>query len=332
LACPGSLVESDAPYDPQEEWQEDGQDLHEQTGEAIKADATDHEDPLVAKALRVWHETRRGGQPIVEQAIESDRLTGHPDVYTLADALDVDAVIDDWKFGHIHREHRAQMLGYAEIIFSEHEHVDLIETNVYYPRLNICDTELVSRDDVAEMITKLDLAEADAGKRFAPGAECRYCPRRLDCPALGAQRRGAAQAIAEVKPSEISPATLLQLWPQAKMLEQALDSYKKAVKAALQRGEISDGDHFLRLRHRNDETIVPSRAKGIIVREYGQAIWDEASKVAKGKLETAVGNLGAKRGQKKAEAKRQMMASLRAGNAVTTTQKEFIDHGTVDQD
>lgn len=163
-------------------------------------------------------------------------LTGHPDLSGLV-SPEMGAVVDA-KSGFVERDFRDQFMAYSLLMrdwlvrhgrpapkvwkqivawtrFSQYEALPLVE-----------DAELTAWSE--------RLAATVARKRhvYAPGDACQYCPRRVGCPAKQQAVRDTALTLVESQLPSTSR-ELAALYPRIRLIERAVDEYKKLVKQAI---------------------------------------------------------------------------------------------------
>jgi hypothetical protein len=238
-------------------------------------------------------------------------------------------VVLDWKTGYNESDHYYQVLGYAALAyaslhapFSEYDEIRLAATKVHtvivaHLRLNMVKTYEVTQANLLDFGKRLGTIIADENPAYSPSEEtCRYCPLAFECQARRKLIEAAGRdvlAIAQGGDHELTPEMLAIVYPQSRMIRQALDAYDRAVKEAVAYagGRLPSGDGELVLEERTRETI-----------DYDPSIIDMYAKpdsirltVGKKELADAV-KASAEQGQK-GKAIKACLEELRAAGRVT---------------
>ena len=295
-------------------------------------------DALAVKVLdatALWEDRIRnivaeylpGGVTLIESehAAKTDWTGGTMDVVIWGiDAQGRTAcVIIDWKWTGVKRDYSAQLISYAAAL------------KVGAPVLCVTAYPVLKHLDKFEATPKEVLAARDAhiertknvGKRYAPGAACEYCPRRMSCQARKDFLATSSAALTGVS-GELSYDHLIELYPKAKMLKKALklydDQLKEAVKVYGSIG-LDDGMELAAVTQSKREIDI-KKAWGVLAMEFGFGSEDmqQCMSLSISKAEDA---LKAKQPRGKgAAAVRDLKAALDKAGAVTkvpyTTVKE----------
>ena len=229
--------------------------------------------PLVGVGRRLWDDYQGAlGNPEMIEAMLSMPLgdfvllTGHVDVsdYTAKG----EPYVWDWKTGSQSADYKAQMRGYA-LLRSKGER-DVLTLTAWL-REGVVDVDIVTVADMGQL--RRDITEAMRHRdTFRTGPHCGFCPRRLECPALAAERRAAiATFLPAVNAAPAPPAErLAELKPKADMLRRALDAYDKALRRALEEAgtlPLPDGRE-LYLAERRREKVVMNTVTWDILETY----------------------------------------------------------------
>jgi hypothetical protein len=179
--------------------------------------------------------------------------------------------------------------GYALAALDEYhcdvEFVTLIEVWLMKGTYKV---ERVSIDELEQFRERLVKQHELAGKQFSAGPWCKFCPRWFDCPTRDQYVRAAGNALLEHigDNQEVSRETLAKLWDRSKVLERALDEYKKAVRVEVDKGgpiELGDGRQ-LTIQSEERQSFPDARA---VAERTGIDI-NEFAKVSKTALTTAI--------------------------------------------
>lgn len=147
---------------------------------------------------------------------------------------------------------------------------------------------------------------------YRTGSHCRFCPALPYCPALS----GAAQAILEGPPEELTPRRAAELWAQLQAVEAAAKRTREALAEYVYTRPISTtGDKQLKVVETRRETVDASKAFAVL-RTYLQDddVMAEAVSITKTSLSGALGK----------EAQREVMAAFREAGAVTESHSESL--------
>jgi len=248
-------------------------------------------------------------------------LSGHADVGgSLAEPGDEEAaVIVDWKSGRDGVNHRNQMMGYAWLVYNDNQPGPaVVKIITCWLREGAYDIEDVTPADVNAWEAELHDALKQPG-RYGPAPEaCRFCPRGHECAAKAALVHDSIVALTApgTHITDMAPASLVALMPQATMLEGVLKAYREAVKATLaEHGPIPLGDgREAYLAERVRETVNTGPAWDILKAALPEEQLRDALKVDKGQLRKLVMAL-AERGQK-GKAVAALMEQLKQAGAV----------------
>jgi hypothetical protein len=309
LACPASHVEPDetlaiplvdggedadlgsAVHEVLALWIANGR-MEEKIHEASQHWGVDSED--VAKlswtGWRLWQSLERffpsptaevGMGP--EHACASVVFTGHIDLVSI-DAGVRQLRLLDWKTGYLDTDFTSQLKAYGWLALRRWPHLESVYACTVRIRAGEIDGNLWSREE-------LDLWAAESAARLAnpgysPGSHCRYCPRRLGCPAIASYLRQAAWSLLSTEEfggawSETgitSPQTMADMLDHIKSLEAVMENVKSAIKdavaAASGRLETDDGRELV-LSRQERRKIAATPASHKILTTIGGMTEDE---------------------------------------------------------
>jgi len=255
-------------------------------------------------------------EPRTEVKVQSDRVRGTSDVIQ-ADGMRL--IVLDWKSGWVRRQHLYQLAGYGEAAVNEYGMPESGKVTVITVWLRHQEAEVkdLTADSLEQFRTMLDAAEKGIGKVWNPGEPCDYCPMWQECKARQAFSRDAVTSLTEVTGDELTADKLAELYPKAKLLEQALKVFDSALRSEVHRLgtlELPDG-RSLKFTERNSETL-KARQAWPVLRKIGLTDDDLESCVsmAKGKVLAAI-SAKADRGEK-GKAKEAALENLRQADAI----------------
>lgn len=323
LACPASSVEPEAPYDPQHAWTAEGQAGHADIAATLRGEQEQPQEEMSVDAIDWLHKTLAGlgvcDKLRIEEHLDSPRIPGTPDVHVAVDNMEIDGVIVDWKLGHIIRDCRAQLLGYADLCRDTYGW-QYVRACAHYPRLRRTVEYTFVPHDMDQL--HADIAEVErVPNRYSPGEACTYCPRQLECVARREMMRSAVAPFMDGTWSW-PEADLARFYPAAQRARKALAEYDKALKTALRQGNLDANGKTLRLTYERRENIIPARARPICEKWIGADAWQDATSVSKTALTKAVRAVSSKGAKKQAE--QEFLAELRAADAVEVSTTEKI--------
>jgi hypothetical protein len=125
-------------------------------------------------------------------------LTGHADIKSLVRTGNYrvqEVRILDWKTGRREVDPTAQLKGYAWLAFHTHLEAERVYVNTVRLREKSsegCYYEFAELED-----WWLALMESLRAQTYNPGPSCRFCPRRLECPAKQEYFRDMVECVAE---------------------------------------------------------------------------------------------------------------------------------------
>ena len=201
---------------------------------------------LAATALKWWREQLRDRVAVVSVETEMQTiipgtewwLTGHSDL--IVEYPTGEHAIIDWKSGYVDWGYIDQLKGYVYLASELHEAQDWKAATVW-PRLGEVKTIDITEEDIEDL--KKRMVHAVQSDEACPGPhQCQWCPRAHECKAHDELVRSSATALLATESKALTAEGLASLYPQAKLLEKALKSYDKQLKAAVAAGPIPIGD------------------------------------------------------------------------------------------
>ncbi|HRU09759.1 MAG TPA: PD-(D/E)XK nuclease family protein [Thermoanaerobaculia bacterium] len=251
-------------------------------------------------------------------------LSGHLDVVALGSDW---ANFLDWKSGYKQPDYYAQLMGYATLLVASHPSVRQVKASIVWLRDWSQETVLITADDVLAWEDELTARIVRWDGRYTAGDHCQYCPRFATCPARQALVRSAitelredVPAVLEAAPDGIIRPLFAALYTSGKLqlakqiLKRIDDLIRQdiAVHGALPLGNGRE----LALVGEPRDTIQPLPAWPILSGYLTQEELAGCVKIGKTALLDAIGDKAPK--GKKAKTKDQVMAELKAAEAVTT--------------
>jgi Protein of unknown function (DUF2800) len=306
-----------------------GQRIDDDVGIAAAQWKVDPEEVgmLSAIAVKHWREIERFfPSPLVEVSLGPEHmgsgavLTGHADVISI-DAGERQARIADWKFGRLDLDFTDQLRAYAWLALKKWPHLESAYAATIRVRAGEIDGQKWDRQELdqwaAESAAKLSV------RAYNPGPHCRFCPRRLECPAIGAYLKQAATALeaADIFGLE-SSSRMGYLLDCIKVLEGVMEKAKSAIKDAVSaaggRLETDDGRELVLSTQERRKIAASAKSKEILTGFGGmtEEEWYSVLTVGKTKVEEVVKSQ-APRGSKGSAAKDVIDTLAEAGQLST---------------
>lgn len=146
---------------------------------------------------------------------------------------------------------------------------------------------------------------------YRTGSHCRYCPALAHCPAIS----GAAQAIVEGPPEEMTPNRVAELWGQLQAVEAAAKRTREALQEYVYAREVPTTEgKVLKVVETRRENIDSSVAFAILRDRLPDEALSEAVSVTKTSLSGALDK----------EAQKQLLAEFKEAGAVNETYSESL--------
>lgn len=272
LACNGSLVATTHPYNPNSEEGNLGSAKHAALAYLVHG----NEPPVAEVAARfdvdvseieravafgrqAWAEIREYFPgAATEVALENDLLTGHLDVFSalfmghddidggLGGLPETMAVLD-WKTGWSGDEHRWQLKSYADLARSrfgmpKSGYITVVEVHLPLREMSV---ENLTAEALDGFRAKLKEQVEHAGRQYAPGSHCKFCPRQHECLAREDYLRSTTMALEPMGAREIvrpSREMIARLWDRSRLLKRYLARYEAIVDEMLVDGPLDLGD------------------------------------------------------------------------------------------
>ena len=262
---------------------------------SVAADYGVGEDELVRLyyALRdAMEEILRWGEVVYAEnkfryEFDGNVLTGSPDL-VLKNADTGQIIIVDWKSGYIQTNYAEQMYGYSVLVERELEsECDKVKTCVVWLREKEIDVREVDPDPdrLFHLVKKIKNAS-----EYVVTGHCTFCPRADECPARAEELKGMANTLIETK-GEISLTNMVAMYDKAKLVENALKTYRKRLNEMLESGPISHDGRIFELKKVSKKKIKTPQTYSLLVDEINQASLIKCMDFNKKKLETLFGEL-----------------------------------------
>lgn len=257
-------------------------------------------------------------------------LTGHADLLAVYPRQRF-AVLGDWKFGRVDRNHAQQVKGYGALTLETYQEIDRVEGFVGWLAGGEPEIEHYTMDreqahawlgELYERVVKWDHV-------YHPGEQCAFCPRSHECEALRAMARRDVLIIGgdgfADRLQSLSDRDVIDLQRRGKVLGKILESLdletKRRVRAA--GGHLPDGDgRELRFNQQMKRKIDPILARPVLEERLKPKEIADCTHLSASQLDKAVADK-ADRGGKKA-AIEELDTALRAAGAVTDTPEERL--------
>jgi hypothetical protein len=255
MACSGSLVPVDNPFNPQNPEATEGTAGHEALARMVE-----DKDPEVDAIASKYHVDRgaiamilpRGREawsqvkqwfpdPVTEYPMAADlepdvTVTGTGDVLSMQPGV---VAVLDWKAGWQPSDHPHQLRGYAALGIEtargrgyDVKEVLAVEVHV---RVGTMEIHRWSSDDMEDWIRSLLKQVARAGTQWGPGpVACQYCPRQLVCDSLREYTHNGIAALIAADKGKMTPEKLASLWDYSRVVKRAVGRYEGLMHAALE--------------------------------------------------------------------------------------------------
>jgi hypothetical protein len=339
FSCPSSLAPTNAPINAHGDESDLGHAAHKALAQFVMASEpdlvaiarehgvdVDDLEPLVAFGRKAWGDIGRYFPGVfTERLINSDLGKGTVDLLSLTHepAADLHSTITvgDWKSGRNRREHRRQVQAYAEAARQSFgmPASGKITTIVVWLRFAEIEVMQFTAEDLDGFRRDFAALEPRIGKEYAPGEHCTGCRREYECEARAAFLRSGANALVAANQDGITPARLAELYPQAQMLEKALEAYRTALKLALVGGPLPIGNGKQIELVEAHRAIIDPRAARPVLEANGFTDEDIARTltVSKGAIEAIAGERAPKGTKTRHQAA--IINALESAGAVTLT-------------
>jgi len=341
MECAGSLLEIATPYNENTDEARAGTAKHEalacivrgeeppidQIAERHQVDA-DEISRAVVYGKQAWRELGKWfPSPKAEVRIEglvtvgtADVLSVIPDNQSHTTGSKSIAILD-WKTGWGHAEHDHQLMAYADAARSEFGMptsgvITAIEVHLQHRETNTRNLTEAELDGFRER-AKRQIAKA--GKQYAAGGHCNFCPRRNACVARDEYLRASVVALVPAggEPQALTREVLGSLYDRAKMLKRAIASYESMLDDALEQGPVPiGGGKMLALVAKSQDQILADKALPLLTSSDLTA----ALSVSKAGIERVVKERVAKGGA--AAEMRRVLGALREAGAIEQVDKQ----------
>lgn len=280
---------------------------------------------LFNSGCRVWSQISvHFPEPKVEESLTWDILSGHPDVFTIVGNM---ARVFDFKSGFVDDSYRAQMLGYALLIFKLHPEVDEVWVGVGRLREQTIDGETITREQ-AEIWWDL-LAENIKRESFNPNRWCGYCQRGHECEAKKnwlVMSHVVLRLTENISHDVTREVKIGRLFDAIKALEPFIERAKELVRAEVELlgGRVPLGDgRELAFREEERKTIDFLAAEPVLCEVLSAEAVARCVKVSKTALEHEIKLTAPYRG--KGKAVKAVMDQLEAAGAITTEYQRKLE-------
>jgi Protein of unknown function (DUF2800) len=266
---------------------------------------------LFAYGKKAWKEIGPSVHaPCAEMPYENDWLSGTCDV----ESGEAPKIVVDWKSGQVYRDHKHQMRGYA--FLARDNDTQPVKSVIVWLQLGFYEVYDFTADELNELKRDIDREATYIGKKYSPGADCAFCRGRAECKAKADYERMAANALTVISPGALSRDRLAALYPQARLLEKAIEAYTDMLRAALADGPlvIPDGRQ-IELKQFPRQEILAREAWPILAAELTQEELAGCTSITKGKLMDAIGAKAAKGCKGKDQGR--MLARLKEAGAIS---------------
>jgi hypothetical protein len=252
---------------------------------------------------------------------EGITLTGTADVLSI---VGDEARILDHKTGWHDGSHSQQLRGYAWLALNEFPECTQARVSVLNVRNGTIDTEVWGRTELAAWWFSLAKHIVKNREIFAPSEECRFCPRRYECPAKHQMIAAAAKSLDLGDITAMTPGELLAFHARAKAVEGAAKVALQIIKEAVHDmgGVVDVGDgRELAIECGERREIQFANAEDVLKANLGDA-WRECVSVGNVDLEKVAMKVAPKRGG--AKLKRKIWEELDAADAIEVKVQEKL--------
>jgi hypothetical protein len=285
----------------------------------------DEVDTMYRFGLKAWRElSKHVPNARAEERLEGDGICGTADIFHNDSET---MVVWDWKTGRIKGDYMAQVKGYGAAGVDQYGMPEsgMVTVIVVWLRFQEYEVLNLTQDDIERFHHDIKRAELQIGKEYAPGNACAFCRRQLECKAREDFLRSSAAAISTVSTdAALSRETIGHLYHKSKHLKQALGMYDKALKLALQQGDLEDENgHTITTVAQKRDKLDP-QASWPILTEAGLDSDDLAGCVSLSKTKALkIVNDRAAKGYK-GKAKAEVLERLRQAGAVQENHYEMV--------
>ena len=348
--CPAAAIEPAVGLKSSSDEARLGTAVHDAIGEAIvdgpmtsdviercaAAEGVDVADvaPLAWSAWRWWQKWQHlYPDPHVEEALTllnagfEVKLTGHPDVWSLADGVDGPEIrVVDWKTGYGAADAWDQVNGYALLALRNSEqHVQVYRAIVPLRQGEWEGSYLGIHALESWWAAILDkLVTPKLRDEYTPGPHCGHCPRNHECPGL-ASAVSRAITLAGVTTGWLDH-DAPSLYSAAKLLKDMGGNLSELARGMVRNagGKIEHDGRTLELVRQERRHIEASpEAFAIIERYVPRQLVDEATEISKTKIVKHARDQG-RRGQKMA-IEESLIGELDAAGCLSTTFVEKLE-------
>ena len=347
IACAGSLVPTDAPYEPQSDDATDGRAKHEALayvahGEEPPADEIAERYQVdadeIAKAVRygklAWSELAKWfPEAATEVKLEGEVTRGTCDV--LSCGPDWLAFLD-WKTGWSGDPHQYQLMAYADAGRCAYGmptsgYVTAVEVWIRLREYNTRNFTEAELDGFRARMSDQIRSAQSKHPQYAAGPHCKFCPHQHHCAPRDEYLRSAVSMLAPTheQPMALTREVIGQLYERRRAIERAVTAYDKLLDEELRQGPVPLGDgRELRLKEVEQDKLDGAMTARLLAGEFGFSELELSGvlSASKGSIERAVKARVPK--GKAAEEMRRVIRRLRDAGAINKAvqhRKEIID-------
>ena len=229
-SCPASISGEGVQVDSYDPTATDGVDVHRAIALALRGkeypafegeNAAENED-MVALALAYAKQEGLAGDGVrLEVPMSYPPFAATLDV--LSGVLIPVATLADWKTTFKEADHEAQILAQCACVFACYADCDAIETHLVYLRNEGVKRKRYTRDYVGQWREEFIHNTLSHPEIYRPGEWCGRCKRKVECPALKAQRRAIAEMLLTDGAGLMNRDNVPELRTKGKMIRDVLD-------------------------------------------------------------------------------------------------------------
>lgn len=232
---------------------------------------------LMAYGRGAWGDLeKRFPAPVVERRLETELseeeflLAGTADVFSMTSR---GAYVLDWKTSREKRDVWPQLAAYA-LLATEALGVEECAVSVCWLRLMEIDTRIFTRRDLADF--RSELLRSLRSQTYSTGAQCDYCPRRYECPALARKLQSSVGQL--ISPEEeldavIGAGRLPELIEAVKAMEGACKAVRDGVRRKIEAaGPIASGGRVFSLKAYETRKVDLTKGWSVLYRTFGEDI------------------------------------------------------------
>jgi hypothetical protein len=325
--CPASISGEGVQVDSFDPTATDGVEVHRAIALALRGkeypafegvNAGENED-MLALAL-AYVRAQSWGKCDVKTEVHIDAPPFSATLDLLCEIGDV-ANLADFKTTYREDNHEAQILAQAFCAFHKYPHLQAADTHVVFLRNEGVIRKRYTREWVGAWAEEFIHNTLSYPEIYRPGDWCGRCRRKIECPALKAQRRAFAEMLLTNGTGIMNRDNVPEIRTKGKLIRDLLDTMNDMIRdEVLAHGAIPMGDgKELAAIEINPDEIHILKAWNILQAEFTDEQMASFVEVGKTKLLDLI-KAEAPRGQK-TKAAEAFMEALRAAGAVTQKQQ-----------